>query len=155
MKYIVHCTKTVHCTFVVDANTDEQADKKLSAGEYEYKKEWLATQDTYLGYEYATDEKVSGTGDGAVICSVEDLCRELGTTTDDLERYMYEHTECGMPISWDDEGVTLVGYAEGADCDHPSDTLLFPFTMGVFNDTVATLEVEADELLHGWNDAEE
>ena len=154
MKFFVHCTKTVDCTFVVDADTAEQADKKLSAGEYEYKREWTTTQDSYLGYEYVTDEKFSGTGDGAVICSVEDLCRELGTTKDDLKRYLYKNTECGMQVSWDDDGVTLVGYVEGADCDSPSDTLLFPFTMGVFDDTVATLEVEADELWHEWNDDE-
>lgn len=155
MKYLIHCTKTIDCTFVVDADTDEQADKKLSAGEYEYKREWVTTKDCYLGYEYVTDEKASGTGDGAVICSIEDLCRELGTTPEDIERDMYKNTACGMPISWDDKGVTLVGYVEGMDADGPSDTLLFPFTMEVFNDTVETLEYEADELWHEWNDEQE
>lgn len=154
MKFLVHCKKTVDCTFVVDADTEEQADQKLSAGEYEYKKERTITQDSYLGYEFVTDEEFSGTGDDAVICSVEDLCRELGTTKDHLERYLYENTECGMPISWDDGGVTLVGYVEGMDCEGPSYTLRFPFTMGGFDDAVAKLEVVASDLWDALNNSE-
>jgi len=155
MEYIVKCRKVIECTFVVGADTDEQADEKLTTGQYRYKAEQVKTMDSYLGYEYVTYEKVSGTGDGAVICSIEDLCEALGTTVDGIERLMYKNTACGMPISWDDNGVTLVGYAEGADCDHPSECLLFPFTMKDFDQTVQGLEYAADELWHEWNDDED
>ena len=155
MKYIVDCKKVIRCKFVVDAGTDEQADKKLLAGQYESKVETTETQDVYQGYEYEDYKVFSGEGDETVICSIEDLCEALGTTVDDIESYMYKYTDCGMPISWDDHGVTLVGYVEGADCDGPSETLAFPFTLKDFNETVDALEAEADVMWHEWNDDDE
>ena len=152
MKYIVECKKVVHCKFVVDADSVDQVDRKLSAGQYEFKTETMKTQDVYQGYEYVGHIVLSGEGDETVICSIEDLCDALGTAMDDIECYMYENTDCGMPISWDDHGVTLVGYVEGADCDGPSETLAFPFTLKDFNDTVDALEAEADVMWHEWND---
>ena len=152
MKYVVKCKKVIDCVFVVDADTDEQADRKLLDGKFEFKKETVTTQDCYLGYEYIDFKTYTGTDDEVVICSIEDLCNELGTDVDRIERDMFKNTACGMPISWDDNGVTLVGYVEGADCDGPSETLAFPFTMKEFNDTINYLEEEANEMWHEWND---
>ena len=154
MKYIVECEKKIKCIFVVDAENDEECDRKLTNSEYEYKTEVVETKDCYLGYEYKTHETYSGAGDGTVICSVNDLCEYLGTTPDHLERYMFKNTECGMPIAWDDEKVTLCVYAEGADAEWSHD-LLFPFTAKDFDEMVEVVEDESDELWHEWNDEEE
>ena len=155
MKYIVECEKKTKCLFVVDASDEELCDKKLRAGQYEKKLEIVETTDTYLGYEYKSHEKYSGKGDEAVICSIEDLCRELGTEPDHLERYMFKETENGLPISWNDDGVTVSAYAEGANCDGPSATMLFPFVMREFNNIVSHLEQVSDEMWHEWNDDDE
>ena len=159
MKYIVECEKHMKCIYVVDADNDDQCHKKLVSGEVEKKVEIDETSKChgfmYGGYAYKNVKKYSGEGDERVICCIEDLCDALDTTIDRIERDMFKYTECGMPISWDDDGVTLVGYAEGADCDMPTETLLFPFTMADFNQTVENLEYEADELWHMWNDIEE
>ena len=77
MKYIVDCKKVIRCRFVVDADTDEQADKKLLAGQYESKVETTETQDVYQGYEYEDYKVFSGEGDETVICSIEDLCETM------------------------------------------------------------------------------
>jgi hypothetical protein len=155
MKYIVKCKKVMQCIFVVDAADDLQADQKLLEGKYESKFETVKTLDSYFGWEYEDDKKYTGVGEQAVICSIEDLCSELGTTVDRIERDMYKNTACGMPIEWNERGVTLVGYVEGADCDGPSETLEFPFTMKEFNETVQRLEDAADEMWHEWNDVDE
>jgi len=154
MKYIVECMKKVKCIFVVDAMDDEECDKKLSAGQYDFKTEVTESRDDYLGCELMGHETFSGDGDGTVICSVGDLCKYLGTTPDRLKRDMYKYTECGMPISWDDEKVTLSAYAEGADGE-PSHDLPFPFTGKDFDFLVKYVEDESDEIWHMWNDDDE
>lgn len=154
MKYIVECEKKIKCIYVVDAYDDVECDKKLTAGEYEYKTEVVETRNDYLGYEYKKCEELSGTGDQTVICSVNDLCDYLDTTPDRLKRDMFKYTKCGMPIAWDDEKVTLCVYAEGADAEWSHD-LFFPFTGKDFNHMVEVVEEESDELWHEWNDDEE
>ena len=154
MKFIVECEKKIKCVFVVDAGDEEECDKKLSAGKFDHKTEIVMSKDTYLGYEYIRHEAYSGTGDGTVICSVNDLCEYLGTTPDRLERDMYKYTDCGMPISWDNEKVMLGVYAEGADAEWSHD-LFFPFTGKEFDDMVEYVEEESDQLWHEWNDDDE
>ena len=155
MKYIVRCKKVIQCIFVVDADDDYQADRKLLDGKYESKFETVKTTGTYLGWEYEDHKTLTGIGEQTVICSIEDLCSRLGTTVDGIKRCMFKYTNCGMPIEWNERGVTLVGYVEGADCDGPSETLEFPFTMKEFNETVQYLEDAADEMWHEWNDVDE
>lgn len=157
MKYVVECEKHMKCIYVVDAEDDEQCHNKLVNGEYEKKVEIDETSNchgfNYGGYAYKRLEKYSGEGDERVICCIEDLCDALGTTVDRLERDMFNYTECGMPIAWDDDKVQLCVYAEGADAEWSHD-LLFPFTMKEFNHTVEVVEQESDELWHEWNDPE-
>ena len=154
-KYLVECEKHIKCIFVVDAEDDYKCDKKLEAGQFEKKFEVVTSTDSYLGYEYKNYEKYSGVGDEAVISSIEDLCRELGTEPAHLERYMFKYTDNGIPIEWNKDGVTLCAYAEGADDCGYGHTLLFPFTMKDFNSTLEYVEQESDELWHMWNDEEE
>lgn len=154
MKYIVECEKKIKCIYVVEADDDEQCHEKLVNGDVVKKIEFDATNSygfNYGGYYYTNVEKYSDKGEEKVICSVDDLCEYLGTTPDRLERDMFKHTECGMPISWNDEKVTLCVYAEGADAEWSHD-LLFPFTAKEFNKMVDVVEAESDELWHEWND---
>ena len=157
MKYIVECEKKIKCIYVVDAEDDDQCHEKLVNGDVIKKIEVDDTNShgfNYGGYYYKNVEKYSGEGDEAVICSVNDLCGHLGTTPDRLERDMFKYTECGMPIAWDDEKVTLCVYAEGADAEWSHD-LFFPFTAKEFDNMVEVVEEESEELWHEWNDDEE
>ena len=157
MKYIVECEKKIKCIYVVDAENDEQCHDKLVSGDIVKKVEIDDTNSygfNYGGFYYKSFEQYSGEGEETVICSVNDLCDYLGTTPDYLERYMFKYTECGMPIAWDDDKVTLCVYAEGADAEWSHD-LLFPFTAKDFNNLVKIVEQESDELWHEWNDDEE
>lgn len=157
MKYIVECEKKIKCIYVVDAEDDEQCHEKLVNGQVVKK---IEVDDTnihgfnYGGYYFKSFQTYSGEGKETVICSVNDLCNYLGTTPDRLERDMFKYTECGMPIAWDNDKVTLCVYAEGADAEWSHD-LLFPFTGKEFDDMVELVEQESDELWHEWNDDEE
>ena len=157
MKYIVECEKTIKCIYVVDAENDEQCHDKLVAGEIVKKFERDNTKSygfNYGGYYYKNVESHSDEGEDKVICSVEDLCDHLETTPDRLERDMFKYTNCGMPIAWDDDKVTLCVYAEGADAEWSHD-LFFPFTAKEFDKMVEVVEEESEELWHEWNDDDE
>ena len=157
MKYVVECEKTIKCIYVVDAEDDEQCHDKLVNGQFEKKFEsdnTIGCGFNYGGYYYKSVKTYSGEGDETVICSVEDLCKHLGTTPDRFARDMFKYTNCGMPIAWDDDKVTLCVYAEGADAEWSHD-LFFPFTAGEFDRMVAVVEEESDELWHEWNDDDE
>lgn len=157
MKYIVECEKKIKCIYVVDAEDDEKCHEKLVNGDVVKKVEIDDTNShgfNYGGYYYKKVETYSGEGEETVICSVDDLCEYLGTTPDHLERDMFKYTECGMPIAWDDEKVSLVVYAEGADPEWSHD-LFFPFTAKEFDRMVKVVEEESDELWHEWNDEED
>ena len=157
MKYIVECEKKIKCIYVVDAEDDEQCHDKLVNGDVIKKIEMDDTQShgfDYGGFYFKNVETYSGEGEETVICSVNDLCDYLNTTPDRLKRDMFEYTNCGMPIAWDDEKVTLCVYAEGADAEWSHD-LLFPFTGKEFTNMVEVVEKESDELWHEWNDDEE
>ena len=157
MKYVIECEKTTKCIYVVDAENDEQCHDKLVNGQFVRKFETDCTNNhgfNYGGFYFKNVESYSGEGEETVICSVNDLCDYLCTTPERLEHDMFKYTACGMPISWDDEKVTLGVYAEGADAGYSHD-LLFPFTGKEFDDLVEYVEQESDELWHMWNDGEE
>ena len=157
MKYIIECEKKIKCIYVVDAENDEQCHEKLASGQFDRKFEFDDTQGNgynYGGYYYKRVEAYSGDGDQTVICSIDDLCKYLNTTPDRIKRDMFKYTECGTPIEWDDEKVTLAVYAEGADGGYSHD-LFFPFTGKEFDKLVERVDKESDELWHMWNDEEE
>ena len=158
MKYLIECEKKIKCVYVVDAEDDYQCHEKLAKGDYVQR---FINDDThsdgfdYCGFYYKTSAKYSDKDEETVICSVGDLCEYLGTELDNLERDIFKNTECGLSIEWDDDGVTLGGYAEGADCDMPTRTLLFPFVAKEFNEALDYLDYESGVLWHEWNDNEE
>ena len=149
MKYVVKLIKTIETTVVVDAEDDTEADAKLMRGEYEQRFDNVKTKDTYLGMEYQNFTKHKK---DELICSIEDFAKWFsGTTPEHIERDMFKYTNCGMCIEWNEKGIELVGYVEGADCDMPSEFLSFPFTTEHAKSVIDYLEEEADIMWHEWN----
>lgn len=154
MKYVVKLKKTLERIVIVDAVDDDECDKKMQD-----MKQWkwssndkVTSSDDYCGYQYVSYESYDGIGDNALVKSVDELAENLGTTVDYLDRDMFKYTNCGMSIDWNDKSVTLTGYVEGADCDGPSETLCFPFSMKEFGDTVDCLDEAAEELWREYHD---
>lgn len=154
MKYVVKLKKTLERIVIVDAVDEDECDKKMQdVKQWEWStNDEVTSSDDYCGYQYVSYESCDGIGGNALVKSVDELAENLGTTVDYLDRDMFKYTNCGMSINWNDKSVTLTGYVEGADCDGPSETLYFPFSMKEFNDTVDYLDKAAEELWHEWND---
>ena len=57
-----------------------------------------------------------------------------------------------MCASWDKDKILLVGYVEGCDAEHPSETLYFPFTVEKFQEVRDFLEEQADKMWRDWNE---
>jgi len=161
MKYIVTLKKLLEKKVVIDAVDLEEVDKKLNAGEFEYEIERTISPDVYRGWEYQPNE-IGGMDqnclpvDDEVICDLEGFAKWFGCDgASELERALFKYTQCGMCYSADEDSITLVGYVEGADCDHPSETLFYPFSGQRAKDVMAHLEEEAEQMWHEWNDDEE
>lgn len=160
MKYIVTLTKTLEKKVVVEAENIDDADRKLVKGETLFEVERTVSEDCYQGWAYdlaeqnGVDQNCLPVEEGdAVICSLDDFARWYGCdSVDELERALYKHTDCGMCYSTTSNTITLVGYVEGADCDGPSETLVYPFSGKQVKAVMSRLEEEADEMWHEWND---
>lgn len=151
MKYIVELEKVIKRVVIVEADSDEEADKKLLAGVIEKKFNRVTSQDCYEGWEYKSHITAE-----EVITSADDIAKLYGEKdASSLERALFKYTDCGMCEEWDDKKITLVGYVEGCDAEHPNETLYFPFTVEKFREVRDRLEKEADEMWHEWNDSEE
>lgn len=163
MKYIVTLKKVVEKKVVIDAENLEEADSKLLDGDVVFSIERTVSDDVYDGWEYKSEE-IEGVDQNClpvddedeVICNLDDFAKWFGCdSVDHLERALYKYTDCGMCYSADENSITLVGYVEGADCEHPSETLIYPFTGSHVKKVMAYLEEEADEMWHEWNDPNE
>ena len=88
------------------------------------------------------------------INSINDLCAYLDTTVEDIERDVYDSTECGAWIHWTDKEVMVGSIVEGSNAEF-SDTLIFPFDSSMYDDLVAEIEELCDEAWHEANDEEE
>lgn len=155
MKFVVELKKTIESTVVVDAANVDELDKKLMNGEYERRFDREISDNTYLGMSFVAYERVQE--DDRLICSIEDFADWFSNTTPEhIERDVFKYTDCGMPISWDDDGITLVGYVE-CDCDFesPHETLKFPFLASTAKQTIRELETLADAWWHELNDCED
>ena len=101
------------------------------------------------------------------------LCGEQNW--EQLERNMYKYTDCGMWIQRLTEkrvdyesphieefceapkydhviGIVVGSIVEGSDVDCTPIELRFPFTMKEFSDACDSIEGEADQIWHEWND---
>ena len=163
MKYIVTLKKALEKRVVVDAVDLEELEKKLVSGDFIFTTERSISLDTYAGWEYKpqitgnTDINCLPVDNGDdIICNIEDFARWYGcSSVEDLERSLFKYTECGMCYSSAPDSITLVGYVEGADCEHPNETLLYPFTGQQVREVMTRLEVEANRMWHEWNDVDE
>lgn len=152
MKYVVELKRTVTKIVVVEAEDDEEADEKLKRDDIENEFAKIETDDVYNGFSYVDHKTYSGKEEQRLICSLADLSEYLGIAEHEIERYIYKNTDCGMAISYDKNGITLVGHVEcGCECDIPFETLKYPFTVKEFEDTVRDLELEADSIWHDVN----
>lgn len=146
MKYIVKLKKEIERTIVVDANSDDEADKLLLEGKFDYSTERVTTQDTYLGYKY-----ISHKTSDVVITSEQDLKEYYDTN--DIERMLFKHTNCGCCYLAKEDYVSVVGYAEGSgDAECPEHRLYFPFTIEEWCDAVEAADQEGCEL---WEECNE
>lgn len=154
MKYIVKLEQTIKRTVIVDAVDDEDADRKLLNGEIETEWKTVHSDKAYGDWTYISHETVSSGDD--LITSAGDIAKLYGCKDESgLERALFKYTDCGMCADWDNDKITLVGYVEGCDAEHPHETLYFPFTLEKFREVRNRLEEEADEMWHEWNDSEE
>lgn len=163
MKFIVTLTKATEKTVIVEANDLVEADRKLTEGDVIASFERTVSSDVYGGWDYQEDI-VDGVDqncipvdeDDAVIFNLEDFAKWYECeTVSGLERALFNNTDCGMCYSVVDGGIKLCGYVEGADCEHPNETLRYPFTGSSVKAVIARLEEEADEMWHEWNDEED
>lgn len=140
MKYVVKLRKEIERTVVVEADSDEEADRRLLNGEYEFSTETVLSNDTYMGYEY-----ISHTTADVVITSEQDLKDYFGTN--DIERMLFKYTECGCCYLVKEDYVSITGYAENSgDAECPEHRLYFPFTIEEWNSALEQADAEGCEL---------
>ena len=153
MKYIIQMTQIIERTVIVDADSDEEADKKLLAEKIE--KEWKRIQSdhSYGDWTYEGFYKVKSSDD--LITCADDIAKLYGCNdVSTLDRALFKYTDCGMCAHWDEDKITLIGYVEGCDAEHPNETLYFPFTVERFRAVRNALGKIANEMWHKWNDKE-
>jgi hypothetical protein len=85
----------------------------------------------------------------------QDVARYFGLEEheqDRVSRQLYKATDCGAWLQFIDDGVMVGTIVEGADVEPESITLTFPFTENDFNAAIQTLEEQAAEIWHEWNE---
>ena len=72
-----------------------------------------------------------------------------------LQQLVYLKTKCGCYVVIEDVwGISIVGYAEGADAGCVPQYMEFPFTANEWNLAVASADIDGCELWHEWNKEE-
>lgn len=145
MKYVVRLVRKVMKTVIVEAENEDEADKKLKNNDIVREYEVLKTDNTYNGFEYVFDTRYEDDDEeGQLIYSIDDLASIYGVNVKDIENAVYKSTECGMTILWNNYTVTLIGYVEDSECEPPKEKLDFPFTLGDYNNALKFVEEESD-----------
>ena len=130
MKYVVELKQTITRTVVIDADSDEEADKKLLADDVEQEWKRIESNHAYGDWTYETGGHYTVESADDLITCAGDIAKLYGYDDESmLDRALFKNTNCGMCASWDKEKITLVGYVEGCDEEFPSETLYFPFTV--------------------------
>lgn len=152
MKYIIKLEKVVEKTVVLEASSDEEADKKLLEEKVLFSKERIVNTDCYNGWKYLAGELIKVEND-AVICNIEDFASWFGCdNSSHLERALFKNTNCGMCYSSTEDYIELAGYVEGVDCGGPSEKLYYPFTGETACSAIKRLNKEAEIMWREWND---
>ena len=74
------------------------------------------------------------------IHNIEDLATYLGIDVKSLKKDIYNGTDCGAIIEWDNKSVTISSIVEGSDAKF-SKTLKFPFNSDSYDTWIEELEV--------------
>ena len=102
--------------------------------------------------------EINGNSVHDVILNLADVAYELGCAFDDegeIAKAIYKGTDCGCVFDCDTKGITVAGYAEGADAECPSHRLDYPFSPHDFWTTLEEADAEGVQMWHEWNDEEE
>ena len=149
--YIVKLKKKIEKIVVVDAQTDEEADKKLLAGDVVKEYEKTTSSDCYNGWAYEANPGDCENVTDKIILSESDLLEVYeADTQSSVERCLFKYTESGVGIGWEEDGIVLTGCIEGADYDGPSRKLEYPFTLKNYYDTLDEIDEQSCQL---WFDA--
>jgi hypothetical protein len=115
--------------------------------------------DEYFGDEGQDRESYSDTQDresyseGKMINNFEDLCKQFGCESKaQIEKAVYELTECGAWIKFTKDGVELGSIVEGSDAEVGPESLTYPFSIGEIWNTLEGIDNEACAL---WDEANE
>ena len=88
-----------------------------------------------------------------IIRNYADLQSWIGSP--DVARSLYKYTECGICFTHDEDGVTVAGYAEGADAECQPIRLDYPFTGDAFDAAVEEADADGCAMWHEWNDGDD
>ena len=86
------------------------------------------------------------------INSFNDLAHEIGCNREQVGRRLFKDTQCGIVFNQIEDGVSVCGYAEGADVECTPHELKYPFTREAFWNAVKAADAEGCEMWHEWND---
>ena len=71
-----------------------------------------------------------------------------------IAKSVFKYTECGCVFNETETGVSVCGYAEGADAECVPVKLDYPFTMDEYWAALQQADDEGVELWNEWNDHE-
>lgn len=86
------------------------------------------------------------------ITNIDKLADAIGCKPRGIGKALFKGTECGIVFNATDDGVTVCGYAEGADAECRPVPIAYPFTMEEFWKAAERADSEGCELWHDWND---
>ena len=96
-----------------------------------------------------------------MINTLKELAEEIGVSTkrdtshawqQTIGKSLFKSTECGIIFDVIEDGVSVCGYAEGADAECMPKELTYPFTSDIFWRAVEEADAEGCEMFHEWND---
>lgn len=89
-----------------------------------------------------------------IINNIFELAVAVGTPEDRVSligRAVYKYTECGCVFNETATGVTVCGYAEGADAECVPIALDYPFTLEEWESALDQADEDGCDLWNEWN----
>lgn len=88
-----------------------------------------------------------------MITCLEDIAIEIGSaaTEGSISKALFKATECGITFNHDTCGISLRGYAEGADAECAAIELAYPIAVAQFWEAVDEADDEGCALWNEWN----
>jgi hypothetical protein len=89
-----------------------------------------------------------------IINSLKQLADEIGCDPAGISKTLFKTTDCGIVFNIVEDGISVCGYAEGADADCIPHVLKYPFASDVFWQAVEEADREGCALFDEWNTPE-